>query len=52
VTSVIGTADATGPLARDGAPRSTTSSTRVFQAPQLGQRPTQRGVEDPQSVQA
>jgi len=45
-------AGVTGPLALGGALRSTTSSTRVFQAPQLGQRPTHRGVEDPQSVQA
>jgi hypothetical protein len=51
-TSVIGTGGATGPAALAGAVRSRTSSTRVFQAPHEGQRPTQRGLAAPHSVQA
>jgi len=48
----MGTGAATGPDALAGADRSSTSSTRVFQVPQLGQRPTQRGLAAPHSVQA
>ena len=43
---------ATGPDALAGDDRSRTSSTRLFQAPQAGQRPTQRGLAAPHSVQA
>jgi hypothetical protein len=49
---VIGTGAVTGPDALAGAERSSTSSTRLFQAPQAGQRPTQRGLAAPHSVQA
>jgi hypothetical protein len=49
---VIGTGGVTGPVAAAGAARSTTSSTREFQAPHVGQRPTQRGLAAPHSVQA
>jgi hypothetical protein len=49
---VIGTGAATGPEGLAGPDRSTTSSTRLFQAPQVGQRPTQRGLAAPHSVQA
>ena len=35
-----------------GDDRSRTPSTRLFQAPQAGQRPTQRGLAAPHSVQA
>jgi hypothetical protein len=51
-TSVIGTGAATGPDALATDDRSRTSSTRLFQAPQAGQRPTQRGAAAPHSVQA
>jgi hypothetical protein len=51
-TWVIGTGGVTGPVAAAGAARSTTSSTREFQAPHVGQRPTQRGLAAPHSVQA
>jgi hypothetical protein len=49
---VMGTGGATGPEALAGAVRSSTSSTRLFQVPHVGQRPTQRGLAAPHSVQA
>ena len=49
---MIGTGAATGPEALAGPDRSSTSSTRLFQDPQDWQRPTQRGLEAPHSVQA
>jgi hypothetical protein len=49
---VIGTGAVTGPDALAGDDRSRISSTRLFQAPQAGQRPTQRGLAAPHSVQA